>query len=137
MAFFKSYAVIYFSINAAICDVLQVSHTLSIFYCAARATFDRLSISIACRSRNLEDTHERVSFRDWLKRSFDWHIACINTTHMIRYGECLYSKLHQERVTCIKVVHISECLLFSPFVSLVLVRSSFLLVFFFFSLRCH
>ena len=38
MALFKSYAVIYLSIDAAICNVLHVSHTLSIFYCAARAT---------------------------------------------------------------------------------------------------
>ena len=47
MALFKSYAVIYLSIDAAICDALQVSHTLLIFYCTARANFDRLSITIA------------------------------------------------------------------------------------------
>ena len=47
MALFKSYAVIYLSIAAAICDVLQVSHSLSVLYCAARVTFDRRSLTIA------------------------------------------------------------------------------------------
>ena len=47
MALFKCYAVIYLSIDAAICDVLQVSHNLSIYYCAARVTFDRRSLTIA------------------------------------------------------------------------------------------
>ena len=120
MALFKSYSVIYLSIDTAICNVLQVSHTLSIFYCAARATFDRPCLSIrahqpteltrtrAClRSRHLEDPYERVSVRDWLKHSFDCQPAQMDAgLAMHRYNKRTgTSKFHLMRTNCSSHTH--------------------------------
>ena len=113
MALFKSYAVIYLSIDAAICNVLQVSHTLSIFYCAARATFDRLSIRgpLSCRARlspqYIENPYERVSVRDWLKHSFDCKPAQMDAgLAMYRYNKRTgTSKFHLMRTNCSSHTH--------------------------------
>ena len=69
MALFKSYADIYLPSDAAIYyDVLQVSHTLSISLAQLVRPLDLCS-----RTR---DAFERVSVRDWLKRSFDCTRRC-------------------------------------------------------------